>query len=99
MKHHPSLLPSSRRPSPLHRRISAIVLPMLAMIGPAAGQAQTSTWINAAGGGLEVGGSWAGGTVPANAAGAVWDFSTLDIAAATTVSLNGARTAGSLVFG
>ena len=40
MKHHPSLLLSSHRPRPLHRRISAIALPVIALLAPAVSHAQ-----------------------------------------------------------
>jgi autotransporter-associated beta strand protein len=57
-----------------------------------------SRWINAAGGSWTAGANWAGGFVP-NGVGAIADFSTLDLTADSTVTLDGNVTVGSLLFG
>jgi fibronectin-binding autotransporter adhesin len=56
------------------------------------------TWTNPAGGSWAATGNWSGGTV-ANGSGFTADFSTLDLSADATVTLDGARTIGNLVFG
>jgi autotransporter-associated beta strand protein len=57
-----------------------------------------SRWINAAGGSWTAGANWAGGFVP-NGVGAIADFSTLDLTADASVTLDGNVTVGSLLFG
>jgi autotransporter-associated beta strand protein len=56
-----------------------------------------ATWTNAAGGSWAAAANWQSGTVPGGA-NVVADLSTLDLAAAATVTLDGARTVGGLVF-
>ena len=56
------------------------------------------TWINPAGGSWTTGASWSANAI-ASGAGKTADFSTLDLSADTTVTLDGARTLGNLVFG
>lgn len=56
----------------------------------------TGTWISAGSGDWSVAGNWQGGLVP-DGAGAVADFSTLNITSQVTVSLNGSRTIGGFV--
>lgn len=56
------------------------------------------TWTNPAGGSWPLAGNWLAG-LPANAAGLVADFSTLNLAGNAVVSLNGNRSGGHLVFG
>ncbi len=60
--------------------------------------AADGTWTNLAGGSWPTGGNWASGTV-ADGTGFTADFSTLDLTADATVSLDGARTIGHLKFG
>jgi len=55
-------------------------------------------WLNPAGGSWLTAGNWSGDTL-ANGAGAVANFSTLDITADTTVALDWPRGIGHLVFG
>jgi autotransporter-associated beta strand protein len=55
------------------------------------------TWTNPAGGSWATTTNWSGGAAP-NAAGLTADFSTWNIAADTTVTLDGATTVGNLVF-
>ena len=55
------------------------------------------TWTNPAGGSWPVIGNWLAG-IPANAAGLVADFSTLNLTGNAVVSLNGSRSVGHLVF-
>jgi len=55
-------------------------------------------WINTAGGSWGTGGNWQGGGIPSGS-GYTADFSTLTLTANETVTLDGARTIGSLLFG
>ncbi|HET6407873.1 MAG TPA: autotransporter-associated beta strand repeat-containing protein, partial [Chthoniobacteraceae bacterium] len=83
-------------PRVLTRSIAGLIVTLTAT---SAAKAQTVfTWSNAAGGAWPTGTNWAGGVV-ANGAGNIADFSTLDITAARTVNLDGARTIGGLKFG
>ena len=59
--------------------------------------AGSGVWSNALGGSWTTGNNWNGGAV-ASGTNAVADFSTLTLAANRTVSLNGARTIGYLLF-
>ncbi len=56
------------------------------------------TWTNPAGGSWQVIGNWLA-EIPANGAGLVADFSTLNLSSNTVVSLNGSQSVGHLVFG
>lgn len=56
------------------------------------------TWTNAAGGSWDTAGNWAGGII-ANGAGSLANFSTIDITAGRTVTLDTSRTIGGLIFG
>jgi autotransporter-associated beta strand protein len=56
------------------------------------------TWTNDASGTWGTAGNWAGGTI-ANGAGSLANFSTIDITAARTVTLDTSRTIGGLIFG
>ena len=58
----------------------------------------TPTWITAGGGTWTAAGNWAAGLL-GNGATVTADFSTLDLTANATVTLDGARTLGNLVFG
>lgn len=60
--------------------------------------AADGVWTNTAGGSWPTTTNWLAGTV-ADGTDAIADFSTLDIAANATVTLDGARTVGTLVFG
>lgn len=55
-------------------------------------------WINTAGGSWGVNGNWSGGTI-AGGEGNTADFSSLNITANATITLDGARAIGNLVFG
>ncbi len=55
-------------------------------------------WANAAGGSWATSGNWTGGVI-AGGAGNTADFSMLNVIADTTVTLDGARAIGNLVFG
>jgi len=57
-----------------------------------------ATWTTAAGGSWGTATNWQPGAVPGGA-NVVADFSTVDLPAAATVTLDGSRTAGGLVFG
>jgi autotransporter-associated beta strand protein len=57
-----------------------------------------SIWTNLAGGSWAAGSNWASGSIP-NGAGVNVDFSALDLTGDTTVTLDGAVTVGSLIFG
>jgi len=56
------------------------------------------TWTNNAAGNWSAAGNWAGGTI-ADGAGSLANFSTVDITAARTVTLDTSRTIGRLIFG
>ena len=88
--------------SPLSLKLSMVPYVAAAALGiPASLTAQTNgTWINAAGGSWPTTTNWAGtpGVVAAGAD-AVADFSTVNITATRTITLDGARTAGTLKFG
>ena len=66
---------------------------ILVMTAPAG----SGVWTNLAGGSWTVSNNWSGGLI-AGGTDAAADFSTLNLAANRTVSLNGARTVGTLVF-
>jgi len=55
-------------------------------------------WTNASGGSWATSANWQGGVVPSGS-GATADFSTLNLAANATVTLDGTRTVGMLAFG
>ena len=55
-------------------------------------------WTNGSGGSWLTSGNWQGGGIPAGS-GYTADFSTLNLSADATVTLDGARTIGNLVFG
>ena len=67
---------------------------ILLVTAPPAG---SGVWTNVSGGSWIVAGNWSGGLI-ASGADAFADFSTLSLSASPTVSLNGARTNGTLVF-
>ena len=54
-------------------------------------------WTNASGGSWATAGNWSGGSI-ANAADGIADFSTLSLTANRTVSLDGAKTIGTMLF-
>ncbi|MCP5532112.1 MAG: autotransporter-associated beta strand repeat-containing protein [Akkermansiaceae bacterium] len=58
----------------------------------------SGTWSNPGGGSWATGGNWSGNSIAAGA-GNTADFSTVDITANTTVTLDAARSIGTLVFG
>jgi len=60
--------------------------------------AANGTWSNSSGGSWATAANWSGNTI-ASGTDATADFSTLTLALAPTVTLDGARTAGSLIFG
>jgi autotransporter-associated beta strand protein len=60
--------------------------------------AASGTWTNTSGGLWDTDANWSG-SVFADGSGNTADFSTLDITAMTTVSLNSPRTIGNLIFG
>lgn len=66
-----------------------------ALAGPAS--AQNGTWTNPAGGSWPVAGNWLGNVV-ADGSGSIANFGTLDLAADATVTLDGSRSIGSLIF-
>ena len=59
--------------------------------------AGSGVWTNTAGGSWATTGNWSGGTA-AGGTDAVADFSTLNLSANRTVTLDGARTAGTMIF-
>ncbi len=59
----------------------------------------TYNWTNLNGGSLATAANWSGAALPPSAADHLLDFSTLNITAARTLTLDGDRTAGSLKFG
>ena len=81
---------------PVLTRSIATLIAALAL--KSAANAQTNgTWSNLAGGSWPVTTNWTGGIV-ADGIGALADFSTLNIVANATVTLDGARTVGTLKF-
>lgn len=70
----------------------------LLLAGAQNARAQSGTWINPVSDSWSNTVSWAAGTV-ANGAGNTADFGTLDLTAQTTVTLDSARTLGTLIFG
>lgn len=79
------------------RALSAASLALFSAITSSFGA--TYTWTNLNGGSLATAANWNGSAVPPSAADHVLDFSTLNITAARTLTLDGARTAGQLKFG
>jgi autotransporter-associated beta strand protein len=87
---------------PLHRflptRLFLLVAPMIAAWPAHRLQAQTNgTWTNLNGGGWGTATNWASSAI-ANGVDAIADFSTINITAARTVTLDGNRTVGRLRF-
>jgi autotransporter-associated beta strand protein len=78
----------------LHRSIVAAALSTIAPLA----QATTFTWTNAAGGSWATAGNWSGGgTLPTTTSDTA-DFSTLNITANSTVSLNGNQSINKMLF-
>ena len=73
----------------------------LGTLGPIAHAQSTFTWTQTAGGtqNWSTGGNWSGGSAPSPVAGDTVDFSTVNIAANTTLNLETDRTAGVWKFG
>lgn len=91
----------SVRTSGQKKRVSAaVVLSAAAMAGLAhSAHAQiTATWTNPAGGSWGTSTNWRNGVIPANDGDSA-DFSTLNLTSDATVTLDGNRTAGILLFG
>ena len=86
----------------MNRSIFNFGLALLAILGlvMACGTAQAAdgTWTNTTGGTWSTSGNWAGDII-ADGADSTADFSTIDITATTTVTLDSDRTIGNLVFG
>lgn len=61
-------------------------------------RAQSGTWINPNGGSWANSANWQGGII-ANGTDSTADFSTLSLSADATVTLDGAQTVGTLIFG
>ncbi|MEI6647731.1 MAG: autotransporter-associated beta strand repeat-containing protein [bacterium] len=74
-----------------------LVVAMLVMSICFNARADNGTWTNLVGGSWATGGNWLAGTI-ANGADFTADFSTLNITAARTVTLDGSRTIGNLSF-
>ena len=92
-------LPSPRRFAPLGRTMPAglCFLVMTFLSAPGA-QGANGTWTNLAGGSWAATTNWLSGTI-ADGIDATANFATLNITAARTVTLDGARTIGGLQFG
>lgn len=69
----------------------------LVIIAISGSRAADGTWTNLAGGSWADSANWAGSTL-ASGTGFTADFSTLDLAAPSTVTLDGSRTIGNLLF-
>lgn len=80
------------------RRLESYAIAFYSLLGPTQLRGQDGTWTNPAGGAWGSGSNWAEGVIASGAAQTA-DFSTLDLATSPTVSLNGARTIGRIVFG
>lgn len=94
-KYHHTTKPSSTRPRNLLATFGASAL---LLAGAHSTLAQSGTWNNTAGGTWSTAGNWAGSII-ANGAGNTAAFSTLDLTVQTTVTLDSARTLGTLIFG
>ena len=68
------------------------------ILGGMPANAQNGTWNNVIGGSWSTPGNWAGGVV-ADGAGSIADFSTLNITAGRTITLDSPRTIGTILFG
>jgi hypothetical protein len=88
--------PRPSLPRVLTRSIAGLIASLAVL--PAAKAQTTFTWSNAAGGSWGATANWVGGVV-ASGEGNLADFSTLDITAGRTVTLDGDRTIGGLKFG
>lgn len=83
----------------MHRSRCDWLIGVLIVLGlPHASWGQSGVWTSPLSGTWSTPANWSGGTV-ANGAGNVADFSTLDIGADVTVTLDTARTIGTLLFG
>ncbi|MCX6873761.1 MAG: hypothetical protein NTW21_08130, partial [Verrucomicrobia bacterium] len=83
------------------RRVPGVALVAalaLALAAPVSAQSASGTWTNPAGGSWATAGNWAGGVI-ADGSGHTADFSTLNLSANAVVTLDGARSIGTLVFG
>jgi hypothetical protein len=68
------------------------------MLQSATSWAASGTWTSSAGGSWTNTANWSGGVI-ANGTDSTADFSTLNLGASATVTLDGARTVGNLTFG
>ena len=75
-----------------------LVLASSALLSLASARADDGVWTNLAGGSWAASANWNGGTI-ANGPDGIADFSTLNLAASATVTLDGPRTIGNLLFG
>jgi hypothetical protein len=82
----------------LTRRSAPLVMAAAGLIARSAHGQASGTWSNLAGGSWPTTTNWTGGTV-ATGTDMIADFSTLNITANATVTLDGARTIGTLKFG
>ena len=99
MNHAPLFLaPTLNESSRVVRRSIAALAGLLALTAALPAAAQSGTWTNAAGGSWTATSNWSSGTI-ASGTGNTANFSTLNLTANATVSLNGARTIGLLSFG
>ncbi|MEI6676208.1 MAG: autotransporter-associated beta strand repeat-containing protein [Verrucomicrobiota bacterium] len=71
---------------------------IIALLVPHYVQADSGTWINDGSSSWSTSGNWSGGTV-ADGADFIANFNTMDLTADRTVSIDSARSIGSLVFG
>jgi autotransporter-associated beta strand protein len=75
-----------------------LALGALALLAALSAQAQSGTWTNPGNGSWPNTANWSGGVVATNTDSTA-DFSTLNLSADATVTLDGAMTVGNLVFG
>ena len=96
----PSLAPTLIDSSRFARRSVAALAGLLALAAalPASGQNTSGTWTNTAGGSWATTSNWSGSII-GGGNGYSADFSTLNLTADATVTLNGARTITTLTFG
>lgn len=98
MHYMPTTIMSMKTPKLSFPFLSALLAALASALPLTVSGQTTYTWTNLLGGSWAASANWNGGTV-ASGAGNTADFSTLTLGVSPTVTLDGARTIGNLLFG